>query len=262
MRAVLLLAVAVAAFPAAAADIEAGKAKAESVCAACHGANGVSVSESIPNLAAQRAGYIVEQLKALKDGSRKAPIMNPIAAQLSPEDMANVAAYFASLPGAPAAAKSSFMPAVANTRVKFPEGFHETFVRYHVIDSPEKKQVSVFYANRTAAEAARAGHELPDGSVLLFEVYAAKLDDAKQPVKDAQGRLVPEKLLAHAVMEREVGWGDAVPAMLRNGNWNYAAFRPDKQPIAAANLAECFACHKPQEKASFAFTLPQLAQSR
>lgn len=47
-----------------AADIAAGKAKAEVVCAACHGANGVSVSDTIPNLAAQRPRYIETQLKA------------------------------------------------------------------------------------------------------------------------------------------------------------------------------------------------------
>ena len=76
-----------------AADIEAGKAKAQTVCAACHGANGVSVSDGIPNLAAQKAAYIESQLKALKDGSRKNQIMSAIAAQLSSEDIANVAAY-------------------------------------------------------------------------------------------------------------------------------------------------------------------------
>ncbi len=51
-----------------AADIEAGKTKVGTVCAACHGATGVSVSDTIPNLAAQRAGYLEAQLKALKDG--------------------------------------------------------------------------------------------------------------------------------------------------------------------------------------------------
>jgi len=62
------------------ADIEAGKAKVATVCAACHGANGVSVSDTIPNLAAQRAVYIENQLKAFKDGSRKAPnATSPIA---------------------------------------------------------------------------------------------------------------------------------------------------------------------------------------
>ena len=64
-------------------NIEAGKAKVAEVCAACHGANGVSVSDTIPNLAGQRRLYIESQLKALKDGSRKNPIMNAIAAQLS-----------------------------------------------------------------------------------------------------------------------------------------------------------------------------------
>src|SRR3954469_11682892 len=77
-----------------AADIDAGKIKVATVCAACHGANGVSVSDAIPNLAAQRAGYLEAQLKALKEGTRKNPVMNAIATQLSPDDMANVAAFF------------------------------------------------------------------------------------------------------------------------------------------------------------------------
>ena len=89
-----------------AADIEAGKELAATVCAACHGANGVSVSDAIPNLAAQRPAYIEAQLKAFKDGTRKRPdatshtnFMNKI--QLSARDIANVAAYFASQPGEP-----------------------------------------------------------------------------------------------------------------------------------------------------------------
>ena len=49
-------------------NIEAGKAKVAEVCAACHGLNGVSVSDTIPNLAGQRAAYIESQLKAFKDG--------------------------------------------------------------------------------------------------------------------------------------------------------------------------------------------------
>jgi cytochrome c553 len=86
-----------------AADIEAGKEVAATVCAVCHGANGVSVSDAIPNLAAQRPTYIEAQLKAFKDGTRKhlgatshTDIMNVI--QLSAQDIANVAAYFASQP--------------------------------------------------------------------------------------------------------------------------------------------------------------------
>src|SRR5437588_12090345 len=109
-----------------AADIEAGKAKVATVCAACHGAGGVSVSDTIPNLAAQRAGYLEAQLKAFKEGTRMAAsatsptaIMTAIAAQLSADDIANVAAYFAAQPGA-TGAKSAQLPNVAKTNVTFP----------------------------------------------------------------------------------------------------------------------------------------------
>src|SRR5213593_3481255 len=119
-----------------AADIEAGKARAATVCAACHGANGVSVSDTIPNLAAQRAGYLEAQLKAFKEGTRKAQsatsptaIMNAIATQLSADDIANVAAYFAAQCGATAGAKSSQLPNVAKTNVTFPEGYKVSFVK-------------------------------------------------------------------------------------------------------------------------------------
>ena len=86
-----LLAVLAVSPSALAADAAAGKARAEAVCAACHGAAGVSVSDNVPHLAGQRAGYLENQLKAFKEGTRKNAIMNAMAAQLSAEDMANVA---------------------------------------------------------------------------------------------------------------------------------------------------------------------------
>ena len=164
-----------------AADIEAGRAKAAGVCAACHGATGISVAESIPNLAAQRAGYLAAQLRALKDGSRKNAMMNAIAAQLSAEDIANLAAYFAAQPGAQASSKSGLLPNMTATRVPFPVGFRDTFTRYHTMDFPATKQVRHFYANRLALEAARSGRPLPDGSVLLVEVHTARLDFDDKP---------------------------------------------------------------------------------
>ncbi len=262
MRIYLILAAAALVPAAQAADVEAGRAKVAAVCAACHGANGVSVSESIPNLAAQRAGYIEAQLKALKDGSRKAPIMNPIAAQLSPAEMANVAAYFASLPGAQTAAKSDFLPNVAKSNVKFPEGYKAAFTKYHVIDFPATKQVRYYYANPVAVKAAKEGKDLPDGSILFAEVYSAKLDADKNPIKGADGNFEANELVAYTAMEREAGWGEAIPDMLRNENWNYAVFTTAKEHRPGVNQAECFACHKPLDKASFTFTLKQLAAAK
>jgi len=245
-----------------AADIEAGKAKVATVCAACHGAAGVSVSESIPNLAAQRAGYIETQLKAFRDGSRKAPIMNALAAQLSAEDVANVAAYFASLPGAAPGIRSDLLPHVAKTRATFPDAYKETFTRYTTVDLPGPKQVRHFYANAIALEAARAGRDLPDGSILLGEIHSARLGPDKNPVTGPDGRFVPDQLVGFAVMARQPGWGNDIPEMLRNGDWNYAAFTAARQPRPGVNQAECFACHKPLEKTSYAFTLKQLAAAR
>ncbi len=82
---------------AAAGDVDAGKTKA-ATCAACHGANGIGSTDTYPNLAGQHSDYIVKQLKAFKAGDRKDPLMGPMAAPLSEQDMADVAAYFASLP--------------------------------------------------------------------------------------------------------------------------------------------------------------------
>ena len=80
----------------AAGDAEAGKAKA-AVCAACHGADGISTMDIYPNLAGQKAAYIVSQLKAFKAGERNNPIMAPMAMPLSDQDMEDLAAYYASL---------------------------------------------------------------------------------------------------------------------------------------------------------------------
>lgn len=80
----------------AAGDAAAGKAKAAS-CAACHGADGISKIPTYPNLKGQKAAYLEKQLKAFKDGSRTDPTMNAMAKPLSDADIANLAAYFASL---------------------------------------------------------------------------------------------------------------------------------------------------------------------
>ena len=245
-----------------AADVESGKAKVATVCAACHGAAGVSVSDAIPNLAAQRAGYLAAQLKALKEGTRKNPIMNAIAAQLSAEDMANVAAYFASLPGAATGARSTFLPNVAKTGVTFPEGYKDTFTKYYTINFPATRQVRYYYASKAAVAAAKAGKPLPDGSVLFVEVHAAKLDADSKPVMGGDGYYVADKLLFYTAMAREAGWGKDIPEMLRNSDWNYAIFTTDKQHRPGVNQAECLACHKPLDNVSYTFTLKQLAEAK
>jgi len=78
----------------AAGNAEAGKAKS-AVCAACHGAEGISALPINPNLAGQVPGYIKAQLKAFKSGDRKNAIMAGQVTGLSEEDMADLDAYYA-----------------------------------------------------------------------------------------------------------------------------------------------------------------------
>lgn len=77
-------------------DKAAGKAKS-TTCAGCHGAAGHSANPIWPNLAGQKEAYLVKQLKAFRDGSRKDPTMNSMAKPLSDADIANLAAYYSSL---------------------------------------------------------------------------------------------------------------------------------------------------------------------
>ncbi len=84
----------VASSSAMAGDVAAGKAKS-AVCAACHGATGVSMNPMWPNLAGQKEQYLAKQIKAFRDGTRKDPTMAPMVAALTDGDIANLAAYFA-----------------------------------------------------------------------------------------------------------------------------------------------------------------------
>ena len=59
--------------------------------------------------------------------------MNAIAAQLSTDEIANVAAWFSAQAGPDKGAKSSFLPNLATSHVTFPEGYKDTFVKYHAI---------------------------------------------------------------------------------------------------------------------------------
>ena len=240
-------------------NLEAGRARATAVCAACHGANGISVTDVIPNLAGQKAAYLQAQLAALKSGTRKNAVMGAIAAQLGAEDIVNVAAYFSSLPGAAvASAKSDFLPGLIKTSATLPEGYPANFTMYQTLNRADINQVRYLYANAVALNAAREGKPLPDGSVLVLEQHAAKLGDDKKPVVGADGFYVKERVLAYSIMGRQAGWGNDIPEMLRNENWNYAVFTPEKKSRAGVNQAECLACHKPLDKTSFTFSIEPL----
>jgi cytochrome c553 len=97
--------------PAAKPDLERGKQIAATVCVACHGPDGNSPLPANPILAGQHPEYLAAQLAAYKSGTRVNPIMAGMSAALTPEDMRNVAAWFAQQAPKPSAAKDKALAA-------------------------------------------------------------------------------------------------------------------------------------------------------
>jgi Cytochrome P460 len=129
-------------------------------------------------------------------------------------------------------------------------------VLYSTVERADNKQVRLLYVSpRSAIDAAKAGKPLPDGTVLTMVQYAAQVDDKGEPVKGADGRFVrTEKIVGYTVMEKRPGWGKDVPEEIRNGDWQYQAFLPDRTPNPKAVLSGCFKCHKPLDKQDFVFS--------
>lgn len=76
-------------------DATAGQAKA-ATCGACHGADGNSLAPNFPKIAGQGERYLIKQITDIKNGARQVPEMTGFVMNLSEEDIADIAAYFAS----------------------------------------------------------------------------------------------------------------------------------------------------------------------
>ena len=94
---VAALALSLASF-AGAADHEAGKKFAEDVCKTCHGMDGNSQNPDYPKIGGQHADYIAKTLRDYQSGARNNAIMKGFATMLKPEDVADVAAWYANQP--------------------------------------------------------------------------------------------------------------------------------------------------------------------
>jgi len=240
----------------AAGSATAGQEKA-TACKACHGPEGISSSQSIPNLAGQKEAYMVNQLKAFRAGDRKSPIMAAIAGQLSDTDIANLAAFWTGLPpGGSADKPSASANAVSTLLTSLPADFPKGFTLYSTENGDGT--VSLRYANAFAIKAAKAGKTLPNGSVLITVNHKAVMGPNGKPVAGADGKWQAGEVTSYSAMESRAGWGTAIPELLRNGDWHYGLFTADKTPRPALNQAQCLACHKPEAANSYVFTMPLL----
>jgi cytochrome c553 len=85
-----------ASVPAGAADVAAGRRKAVQ-CQTCHGLDGLSKLPEAPHLAGQPERYLVKSLEEYRTGARKNDMMTLVVKDLSDQDIADLAAYYAAI---------------------------------------------------------------------------------------------------------------------------------------------------------------------
>jgi hypothetical protein len=146
--------------------------------------------------------------------------------------------------------------------VKYPESYANG-VLYTTVDRPDNKQYRELYAPQSAIDAVKAGKPIPSGTVLTMVNFKAKLNAAGEPEKDANGRFIKsDEIAGIAVMEKRTGWGGEYADTMRNGEWEYQAFRADKTVNDKANLKACFDCHKPLDKQDFVFSIEKMKAAK
>jgi len=214
-------------------DAAAGESKA-GVCVVCHGANGMSPNDAWPNLAGQGNGYLVKQLKAFRDGTRKDPLMEPMAKPLSDQDIENLAAYFSTQKLAPAGTAP-----VSSTRTPAASGTSQPHAP--IIPSPE------FVTQRPHPTRQYWADYLPQGAGRDVALQKCQL------CHDFQRTI--------AFVRPKEQWQHVVESMIRRGapltreeiplvvNYFATYFSPDSPPISqkgAVNEVGMRAC-KPSE---------------
>lgn len=145
-----------------------------------------------------------------------------------------------------------------DSEIAFPKDYASTFVNYLNLDrTQEEAQIIHLFANKLAHDGVKATGEFPDGSVLVGEVYKAKKDADGEVIESVLGQRIRGPLALVAVMEKRAGWGGKFSEEHRNGDWDFAAFKPDGSE-AKKDLNACRACHAPWAELKHVFSYEHL----
>lgn len=143
-------------------------------------------------------------------------------------------------------------PAPNIDRVGFPEGYQTNFKIFYVFDMPENKRALVVYANDNASSI-KQGQAFPYGSILAMEAHSIKQDAQGNLQKDANGHYIRDQLQGIIMMRKEIGFGEDYKD-LRNGEWEYVAYFPNKTYfVPPQNTSTCAECHLAAIDTDFVF---------
>ena len=147
-----------------------------------------------------------------------------------------------------------------DARIKYPAGYKETYTNYLNVDRTQNDdQVIHLFANDIAMKGMKETGKYPNGSILVGEVYKAKKDDKGEVIESELGVRIRGKLALIAVMEKQEGWGANFAEEHKNGDWDFAAFKPDGS-VAGKDLNECRVCHAPLTESDHVFSFEHFGQ--
>lgn len=140
-----------------------------------------------------------------------------------------------------------------------PGDYRTNFTKYLIADRlNQDDQIIALYANEIARNAAQAGEPLPDGSILIGEIYKAKLDETGDVAESLLSRRIPEERISIVMMERRAEWADQYPDDLKVGGWEFESFSPDGVNLGK-DTTECRECHQPLDESEYLFSIEHLA---
>lgn len=148
----------------------------------------------------------------------------------------------------------------AGHTIAFPKDYKTTFTNYLSLDRTQNPgQIIRLFANDIAIAGPGPDGKLADGAIIVGEVYKARKDKDGNVVTSDLGRQVRGKLAVLAVMQKGKGWGAQFPDELRNGDWDFSAFKPDGSS-AKKDLNKCRGCHAPLTDTDHLFSFDHLTQ--
>lgn len=142
--------------------------------------------------------------------------------------------------------------------LELPADYKTAYDNYMVSDRlGQEDQVISLYANDLARESARKDGTLPDGSILVGEIYAAMKDADGEVMESPLGRRIPGELKAIVMMERQAAWADQYPDGQKVGGWEFEVFSPDGKNLGKDTTA-CRECHDPLAETEYTWSLAHI----
>lgn len=166
---------------------------------------------------------------------------------------------FAAIATATVAACTAFADG-HDVALAWPANYETEFTRYYAGDRQNGTQFIALYANDIALDAARTDGTLPNGSVLVGELFPAIKDADGEVLESALGRLIhADDPAAVVVMERIAGNDARYGDDLKVGDWEFEVFSTNGENLGRDTTA-CRECHHPLDDTEFLFSYEHLTQ--